>query len=106
MGQRTKKRRRGRPPGREQRPSLEHREELDAARRRATVAKAGFAAAIALAFTVGMSLARHTYAGHAKQPVVPLAAPPRYDSIVRKNLLQAGVVGPAQAPPGAATAPS
>jgi len=37
---------------------------------------------------------------------VPLAAPGRYERIVKKNLLQAGVVAPAQAPPGAASAPS
>jgi hypothetical protein len=70
------------------------------------VAKIGFVAAIAVAFAGGMSLARDAYAGHAKEPVVPLAAPPRYDSIVKQNLLQAGVLGPTQAPPGAATAPS
>jgi hypothetical protein len=47
-----------------------------------------------------MSFARNAYAGHAKAPVVPLAAPGRYERIVKKNLLQAGVVAPAQAPPG------
>jgi hypothetical protein len=53
-----------------------------------------------------MVFARHSYAGHQKQPATALAAPPRFVSVVRRNLLQAGVVAPAQAPPGAATAAS
>ena len=105
MGRRTKRKPRIQPP-RAKAAAPERREELGAAQRRANATKVGFVAAVALLFVGGMTLARHAYAGHAKQPVVPLAAPDRYERIVRKNLLQAGVVGPAQAPPGAATAPS
>jgi len=53
-----------------------------------------------------MVFARHSYAGHPKEPVSALAASPRFVRIVRRNLLQAGVVAPAEAPPGAATAVS
>jgi hypothetical protein len=53
-----------------------------------------------------MVFARHSYAGHPKQPATALAASPRFVGIVRRNLLQAGVVAPAQAPPGATTAVS
>ena len=49
-----------------------------------------------------MVFARHSYAGHPKEPVSALAASPRFVRIVRRNLLQAGVVAPAEAPPGAA----
>jgi len=68
--------------------------------------KTTFTAFAAVLFATGMVVARHAYAGHAKQPAVPLAAPPRFVKVVRKNLLQAGVVGPAQAPPGATSAAS
>jgi hypothetical protein len=64
------------------------------------------AAAGACIFGTAMVFARHSYAGHPKQPTTALAAPPRFVSVVRRNLLQAGVVAPAQAPPGAATAAS
>ena len=80
--------------------------QLAAAKRRARGAKAGATAFAALVFGVGMVAAQKAYAGHAKEPSTPLAAPDRYVRIVKKNLLQSGVVGPAQAPPGAATAAS
>ena len=50
--------------------------------------------------------ARQSYAGHAKEPITTLQAPPKFVKIVKKNLLQAGMAGPAQAPPGAGTAAS
>ena len=59
-----------------------------------------------LGFGVAMALARVSYAGHPKKPARPLAAPPRFVKIVRQNLLQAGMVAPAQAPPDANTASS
>ena len=105
MGQQAKKDDR-RPPPRLDRKTSDRKQELVAARHRATATKAGFVAAAALLFVGGMTLARNAYAGHTKAPVVPLAAPGRYERIVKKNLLQAGVVAPAQAPPGAASAPS
>ena len=106
MGQRAKKRSRVQPPRPDRQVRADRQEELAAARRRANATKVGFVAAVAVLFVGGMSFARNAYAGHAKAPVVPLAAPGRYEQIVKKNLLQAGVVAPAQAPPGAASAPS
>jgi len=103
MGQQAKRDPRVR-SARAEKLTHERQQELAAARRRANATKAGFVAAVL--FVGGMSLARNAYAGHAKAPVVPLAAPGRYEQIVKKNLLQAGVVAPAQAPPGAASAPS
>jgi hypothetical protein len=105
MRQQAKKSARDQPP-RPDRQARDRKAELEAARRRATATKVGFVTAVAVVFVGGMSLARNAYAGHAKAPVVPLAAPSRYERIVKKNLLQAGVVAPAQAPPGAASAPS
>ncbi len=81
-------------------------EELAAAKRRAAAAKAAFAGAGTFVFAAAMILARHSYAGHPKQPTTALAASPRFVKIVKQNLLHAGVVAPAQAPPGAATAAS
>ena len=61
---------------------------------------------VTIATVVATVFARHSYAGHPKQPASALAASPRFVRIVRRNLLQAGVVAPAEAPPGAATAAS
>jgi hypothetical protein len=47
-----------------------------------------------------------SYAGHSKRPLHALAAPAGFVRIVRRNLLQAGIVAPAQAPPGASTSVS
>jgi hypothetical protein len=105
MGQQAKKSRRVEPP-RPDRQIRDRQEELAAARRRANATKVGFVTAVTVLFVAGMSLARNAYSGHAKAPIVPLATPGRYERIVKKNLLQAGVVAPAQAPPGAASAPS
>jgi hypothetical protein len=79
---------------------------IAAARRRATAAKIGVAGVAILGFGAALGFTRLTYAGHPKKPLQPLAAPPKYVQIVRENLLQAGIVAPAQAPPGAATASS
>ncbi len=70
------------------------------------MAKAVFGIAGALIFGAAMVFARHSYAGHPKRPATALAAPARFVSIVRRDLLQAGIVAPAHAPPGAATAVS
>jgi len=88
------------------RVSAERAAELRAARRRALGAKTGLAAIGVLVFGAAAVLAQRSYAGHTKQPATALEAPPRFVRIVKQDLLQAGVVGPAQAPPGAATAPS
>jgi hypothetical protein len=79
---------------------------LRAAGRRAGAAKAALGAVGALVFGAAMLFARVSYAGHPKRPPRPLAAPPRFVEVVRENLLQAGIVAPAEAPPGAATSVS
>jgi hypothetical protein len=70
------------------------------------VAKVGVAGVAIIGFGAALGFSRLTYAGHPKKPLQPLAAPPKYVQIVRENLLEAGIVAPAQAPPGAATASS
>lgn len=82
------------------------RPRIEATRRRIAVAKAAVAGLAVLAFGGTFALSRVSYAGHTKKPLRPLAAPPRYISIVRRNLLEAGIVAPTEAPPGAATASS
>lgn len=78
----------------------------EAARRRIAAAKLGVAGVALMGFAAALGFARISYAGHSKKPLRPLAAPPHYVEIVRQNLLQAGIVAPTQAPPGAATATS
>jgi hypothetical protein len=82
-------------------PSRKQR--IEAGRRRAVEAKAALGIGATLVFALGMVFARHSYAGHPKRPATPLAAPDRFVGIVRQNLLQAGIVAPAQAPPDATT---
>jgi hypothetical protein len=79
---------------------------VEVARRRVAAAKAAVVGVAIVAFGAALGLSRVSYAGHAKKPLRPLAAPPRYVEIVRRNLLEAGIVAPAQAPPGAATSTS
>ena len=75
-------------------------------RRRATQAKVVIAGAALVCFGAGIALTRLSYAGHSKRPLRPLAAPAGFVRVVRQNLLQAGIVAPAQAPPGASTSVS
>jgi hypothetical protein len=91
---------------RRRRTATRRAEELATAQHRAAAAKGILAGVGTCVFVVGMVFARHSYAGHPKQPASALAASPRFVRIVRRNLLQAGVVAPAEAPPGAATAVS
>lgn len=86
--------------------SAERAEQLRSARHRAFGAKAALATLGATVFGAAMVFAQHSYAGHAKEPVSALEAPQRFIRVVKQDLLQAGVVAPAQAPPGAATAVS
>jgi hypothetical protein len=79
---------------------------LRAARRRARTAKLALATGGSLVFGLAMLFARGSYAGHPKRPTHPLSAPPRFVSVVRANLLQAGIVAPAEAPPEASTSGS
>ena len=90
------------------RPGLaeQHVARIESARRRARVAKSAFVAGGIVVFTAAMGFARMSYPGHAKSPAKPLSPPPKFVKIVRRNLLQAGIVAPAQAPPGATTSVS
>jgi len=76
------------------------------ARRRAHTAKLGIGAAAIVSVGASMALARITYAGHAKHPVRDLSIPQPLYRVVRQNLLQAGILAPATAPPDAATSTS
>ena len=87
-------------------PAAPARPRIDAARRRAELAKAVVVSVAVVGFGAAVALSRLSYAGHSKRPLQPLAAPPRYVQIVRQNLLQAGIVAPTEAPPGAETASS
>jgi hypothetical protein len=75
-----------------------------AARRRADRAKVLVVVLAAVLFTAGLGLARRSYASHGKHRAQPLAAPPRFESIVQQNSV--GVVAPAQAPASAQTSTS
>jgi hypothetical protein len=70
------------------------------------MAKTFIAALGAVGFGAWMGLARVTYAGHPKHAVRPLAIPQPMYEVVRRNLLQAGILAPATAPPDATTSTS
>jgi len=53
-----------------------------------------------------MMLARITYAGHSKHPVRALSIPQPLYVVIRQDLLQAGILAPATAPPDASTSTS
>jgi hypothetical protein len=75
-------------------------------RRRAARVKLGLVTTAIVVFGVGIAATRASFAGHSKRPLRPLAAPPGFVKIVRQNLLEAGIIAPAQAPPGAGTSVS
>ena len=79
---------------------------LAPARRRAQSAKLVVAVAALVCVAASMALARATYAGHAKHRVSPLSIPQPLYRVVRQNLLQAGILAPATAPPDATTSTS
>jgi hypothetical protein len=94
------------PPRRAAEKSAARSAEIASAKQRAVATKVAITACGTVVFAAAMVLARHSFAGHPKAPTTALGASPKFLSIVRKNLLAAGVVAPAQAPPGAATAVS
>lgn len=57
-------------------------------------------------FGASMGLARVHFAGHSKQGVTPLSPPGDFVQVVQRDQLQAGILQPAEAPPGIASAPS
>jgi hypothetical protein len=92
--------------GQDSRVSMVAASRLAPARRRARLAKTTLIAGGAAGFGLAMILARSHVAGHHRQSARPLAAPPGFVRIVRQNLLEAGIVAPAQAPSVAETATS
>jgi len=74
--------------------------------RRGRFAKVVVGAVAVGAFGACTVLARMNYAGHAKQPVGSLSIPQPLYEVVRRNLLQGGVLAPATAPPDAETTTS
>ena len=79
---------------------------LAVARHRGRLAKTALGAGAVAGFAIWMMLARVSYAGHAKHPVRALSIPQPLYQVVRRNLLQAGIVAPATAPPDATTSTS
>ena len=77
-----------------------------AARRRARLAKRSLVILATVGFGAWMLLARMSYAGHPKHAVRPLAVPEPMYQVVRRNLLQSGILAPATAPPDATTSTS
>jgi len=75
-----------------------------AARHRARLAKASIAAVAAVTFLGGIGLVRANVSSHHRRKLRPLAAPKRFTAIVQQDLLAAGIMAPAEAPPGAETA--
>jgi hypothetical protein len=88
------------------RPSRARSAELASARHRADATKVAVACSGALVFVAAMGLARHSFASRPKAPARALGASQKFLNVIRQNQLNAGVVAPAQAPPGAATAVS
>src|SRR6266581_4718448 len=102
----SKQRKRAAQPPTLDSPLVEQGARLASARSRGRTAKLGIGAAAAISVGASMGLARTTYAGHPKHPVKPLAIPQPLYAVVRQNLLQAGILAPATAPPDATTSTS
>lgn len=79
---------------------------LAAVRHRTRAAKLGVVFAVSAIFGGSVALARSTYAGHAKHHSRPLAVPKPFYKVIRDNLLQNGILAPAEAPPDAQTSSS
>jgi len=77
-----------------------------AGRRRADRAKLAALLITPVLFVTALGLARGSYASHPRRASRPLSVPPRFERIVRENLLQAGVLAPQQAPKAVQTSSS
>ena len=97
---------RRRPPPKPADPAPPPSPRIAAARQRSLRAKGVLAVTGAVVFGAAAVFARVSYAGHPKHRPTALAAPPAFVQIVRRNLLEAGLLAPADAPPGAATSVS
>lgn len=79
---------------------------LEPVRRRVRLARGLLVGGSALVFGATMGLARAQFPGHHKQGVTPLSPPAPFVDVVRRNQLEAGILAPAEAPPGIGSAPS
>jgi hypothetical protein len=77
-----------------------------AARRRARLAKVALASLAALTFFGGIGMTRAHVASRHKRKPLALAAPKRFTRIVQRDLLAAGIMAPAEAPPDVSTSVS
>lgn len=75
-------------------------------RRRVRVVKTAVAAGGIALFAAAGALARVHFAGHQKQGLTSLAPPASLVEVVRRDQLEAGILAPAEAPPGLESAPS
>jgi hypothetical protein len=78
----------------------------EAAWQRAATAKRAFAAVASVTFLAGIVLVRAHVPSHPKRSARPLAAPKAFTDVVRRDLLAAGIMAPAEAPADVATAVS
>jgi hypothetical protein len=67
------------------------------AHRRAQLAKGALASFAALTFVAGLALTRAHFASHQKRKFSALSAPKRFTDVVRRDLLAAGIMAPAEA---------
>ena len=79
---------------------------MRAGRRRADRAKVAVLLIAPVLFAAAFGLSRSSYASHPRRASRPLSVPPRFERIVRENLLQAGVLAPQQAPAAVQTSSS
>lgn len=76
------------------------------ARRRVRLARHTLLGGAVILFGTTMALARAQFPGHHKHGVTTLSPPAAFVDIVRQNRLEAGILAPAEAPPGIGSAPS
>lgn len=75
-------------------------------RRRVHLARSTLLAGGIVVFGATMALARAQFPGHHKHGVTTLSPPSSFVDVVRQNQLAAGILAPAEAPPGIGSAPS
>ncbi len=75
-------------------------------RRRVRVARGILLGGGIVVFGAAMALARAQFPGHHKHGVTNLSPPSSFVDVVRHNQLEAGILAPAEAPPGIGSAPS
>jgi len=79
---------------------------LEPVRRRVRLARSILAGGAIVVFGATMALARVQFPGHHKHGVTTLSPPGSFVDVVRHNQLEAGILAPAEAPPGIGSAPS